>query len=325
MRKIITIFILFMLVFSLSACGTNNGTNHDVSNGDGIMTLDVGTWKTPQTITPFFYQNQIADNLNVNVVPFTNPGDMKTALMAGSLDLCGTTIVTAITAASKDEPVKIVAGLSNKCSALVVGTDSDIETGADLKGKKIAYVPGTMHHLLLLEVLNKHGLDPEKDVELMRIDFFDMGQALAQGTVDAFYSGEPYPSIAVKEGYGKILLYPDDNEGFGIINSAVMTSQDKIDNNREIIQNLVTAHAQATEFLINNRQDWLDKSEEFGTARDVLEVAADNIEFFWEFDDHYMKSVENLAQRMLEQGLITKIPDIEAMFDLSFMEQAKRK
>jgi NitT/TauT family transport system substrate-binding protein len=91
MKKITLIILCFMLVFSLASCGTNN-------QGQGEVTaIQVGTWKTPQTITPFFYQDFMSEEFNVNVVPFTNPGDMKTALLAESLDLCGTTIVTAIT------------------------------------------------------------------------------------------------------------------------------------------------------------------------------------------------------------------------------------
>lgn len=319
MKRITILLLSCIIVLVFSGCAQDKGESVQ-------QTIEVGTWKTPQTITPFYYQEYMGDDFNVNVIPFTNPGDMKTALLAESLDMCGTTIVTAITAASKGEPIKLVAGLSNKCSALVVSSDSDIQTTADLKGKKIAYVPGTMHHLLLLEALSNGGLDAEKDVELIRIDFFDMGQALAQGTVDAFYSGEPYPSIAVKEGYGRILLYPDDNEGFGIINSAMMTTQGEIETNPELIQSLVTAHARATEESLNrNQEEWLDRSEEFGTERDVLKIAADNIEFFWEIDEEYLKSVEHLAQRMLEQKLISEIPDIESLFDLRFIENAKKE
>ncbi len=158
-------------------------------------------------------------------MPFTNPGDMgKSALMAGSVDMCGTTLVTAITAASKGEPVKILTGLSNKCSALVVGVDSDIKEAKDLKGKRIAYVPGTKAILAPSGNTIRCRLGSDKDVTLVRIDFFDMGQALAQGEIDAFYSGEPYPSIAVAEGYGRVFLYPDDKGyGFGIINSCMIT------------------------------------------------------------------------------------------------------
>lgn len=305
------------LIFNFTGCGKKAS--------DESINAKVGTWKTAQTIQPFFYQNYLKTTDKVEVTAFTNPGDMKIALLAGSLDMCGTTIVTAITAASKGEPVVVVCGLSNKCSALVVKNDSSIKTEADLKGKKIAYVPGTMHHLLLLEVLNRNGLDPQKDVELKRIDFFDMGQALAQGTVDAFYSGEPYPSIAVAKGYGRILAYPSADKNIGSINSAMITTKDKIKNNPEMIQKLVTADVKATEYLNKNRSTWLDKAAEFGTDKKVLEVAANNIELFWNIDENYIKNVKNLAERMKEQGLITKIPDIDGMFDLSFIKQAEKE
>ena len=38
-----------------------------------------------------------------------------------------------------------------------------------------------MHDLLLRETLTRAGLDPLRDVKLVRIDFFDMGQALSTG------------------------------------------------------------------------------------------------------------------------------------------------
>lgn len=317
MKRVKLFALCIIIILSFSAC-TNNVEKKSIS-------ARVGTWKTAQTIQPFFYQENRKSDDKVAVTAFTNPGDMKTALLADSLDLCGTTMVTAITAASKGEPVVVVCGLSNKCSALVVGAHSDIKTESDLKGKRIAYVPGTMHHLLLLEVLNRNGLDPEKDVDLVRIDFFDMGQALAQGTVDAFYSGEPYPSIAVAEGYGRILTYPTDDETIGIINSGMITTRDKIKNNPEMIQELVTAHAKATEYLNSNKNAWIDKSAEFGTDRKVLEISLNNIELFWNIDENYINNVKNLAQRMLEQGLINEIPDIDAMFDLRFVEQAEKE
>ncbi len=318
-KKGILLFLCIALVMALTAC---DGEDQKADEGAPNDTK-VATWKTAQTITPFFYEVFLGEEDKVEVMPFTNPGDMKSALMAGSVDMCGTTLVTAITAASKGEPIKILTGLSNKCSALVVGVDSDIKEAKDLKGKRIAYVPGTMHHLLLLETLSGAGLDPDKDVTLVRIDFFDMGQALAQGEIDAFYSGEPYPSIAVAEGYGRVLLYPDDKDGFGIINSCMITTEDMIKNDPEKIQKLVTSHAMATEFLNEDKDAWINKSVEFGTEKEVMEVSVENIEMFWEIDEAYIQSVEKLAERMLEQGLITEIPDIEAMFDLSFQEEAK--
>lgn len=291
---------------------------------DAAMQAKVGTWKTAQTVQPFNYQNYLPNQFQIEVLAFTNPGDQKAALLAGDLDLCGTTLAMAITAASKGEPVVVVSGLCNKCSALVVKNDSNIRTTIDLKGKKIGYVPGTMHHILLLETLERAGLDPQKDVELKRIDFFDMGQALAQGSIDAFCSGEPYPSIAVSRGYGRILAYPYYGDSIGSINAGMLTTADKIKNNRDLIQQLVTAQAKSTEYLKNHPHDWRNLAQEFGVDREVFDTAAYNIELAWDMDQQYIEQARALAQQMKALGVISDIPDIDKLFDLSFVEQARK-
>ena len=287
------------------------------------QSFKVGTWKTAQTIQPFIYGEYLPETDTIEVLPFTNPGDQKTALLAGDLDMCGTTWVTAITAASNGEPVKVVASLANKCSALVVGAESGINSVADLKDKKIAYVPGTMHHILLLEALKRAGLDPATDVALVQIDFFDMGQALANKQIDAFCSGEPYPSIAVTTGYGKVLEYPYYDDSVGFINGAMLSSEMDIKDNPQGIQALVDAHAKATEYLLQNEDAWLEKASEFGTDKAVLEEASGNMELAWNITPDMVKQVKNLAQRMYELGIIKQIPDIDAMINLQFVQNVK--
>ena len=190
----------------------------------------LGTWKTAQTIAPFFYQDFLPGG--AEVLSFTNPADQKTALLAGSLEMCGTTLAHAIHSASQGQPVVLVTALCNKCSALVVGKDSPIQSVADLKGKKIGYVPGTMHEILLREALTRSGLSPETDVQLMRVDFFDMGTALSRGSIDAFLSGEPFPTLAVREGYGRVLAYPYYEDSVGTINAGMLTTRENIEKHR---------------------------------------------------------------------------------------------
>ncbi len=306
---------------ALSGCGTPTPTEPSTTRQP--LSATVGTWKTAQTLTPFFYQDFMPQGDTVDVKPFTNPGDQKTALLAGSLDMTGTTLPMAITAAAAGEPIKIVASLCNKCSALVVGKDSHIQTEADLKGKTIAYVPGTMHHVLLLDVLRRAGLDPAADVTLVRIDFFDMGAALVNGQIDAFLSGEPYPSQAVQDGYGRVLSYPYFDDSVGAINAAMIVTEDTIHNQPELVQTLVDAHVAATKYESENPDQWLEKAASMGTERALLEVSADNIELCWDIDEGYIQNAKNLAQQMLELGMIDHIPDMDGLFDLSFLENAK--
>ena len=315
--------------FSSTASSSTNSiasaSNATSSVKPEAIKMTVGTWKTAQTIQPFIYDKFANKGETVEVKPFTNPGDMKTALLAGDLDFTGTTWATAIMAASKGEPVKVVAAMTEKCSALVVGKDSDIKTTKDLKGKTIAYVPGTMHHILLLEVLNKAGLDPAKDVTLKKIDFFDMGQALASKSIDAFLSGEPFPSIAEIDGYGRVLEYPYFDDSVGYINAAMLTTEDEIKNEPEKIQRLVDMHIQASKYYMEHKDEWIDRAAEFGTEKKYLGKAKDNMALAWDLTDDTKTKVKKLAEKMKELNIIDNVPDIDALIDTSFLEKSTVK
>jgi len=285
----------------------------------------VGTWKTAQTIQPFFYKEFLPQGDTVTVSPFTNPADQKTALLAGSLDMTGTTLAHAIQSAVMGQPVVVVAALCNKCSALVVRADGPIRQVTDLKGKKIGYVPGTMHEILLREVLTRNGIVLDKDVTLVRIDFFDMGTALAQGAIDAFLSGEPFPSVAVAQGYGRILAYPYFDESVGTINAGMLVTREMIDKHPVKVQQLVNAHARSTELLRRDRDRWLKEAETFGTPRAVLEQAAANIELAWRMDADYVRKAKNLGERMQALGVIDRQPDYDRLFDLRFVAKAQEE
>ncbi|WP_310599986.1 NrtA/SsuA/CpmA family ABC transporter substrate-binding protein [Desulfobulbus sp.] len=285
----------------------------------------VGTWKTAQTIQPFFYREFLAKEDTVSVSPFTNPADQKTALLAGSLDMTGTTLAHAIQSAAMDQPVVVVAALCNKCSALVVRADGPIRQVADLAGKRVGYVPGTMHEILLRETLGQSGLAPGRDLTLVRIDFFDMGTALAQGAIDAFLSGEPFPSLSVAQGYGRILGHPYFDESVGTINGAMLVTREMIDRHPERVRQLVGAHARATELLKRDRNRWLQAAEAFGTPRPVLERAADNIELAWKMDADFVRKARNLGARMQALGFIDRQPDYDRLFDLRFVAEAERE
>jgi NitT/TauT family transport system substrate-binding protein len=233
--------------------------------------------------------------------------------------MCGTTIAHAIHAASRGEPVVVVASLCNKCSALVVGKDSAIKEPKDLRGKTIGYVPGTMHEILLRETLNREGINPAKDSDLMRVDFFDMGIALARGSIDAFLSGEPFPTIAVVKGYGRILSYPYYDDSVGEINAGMLVRRESIENRRNIVMKLVQAHGNSTRYLNENKDKWLKKASGFGTPMEILKEAEPNMELVWDMDEDFVKKARALGKRMEALGLIERQPDYDKLFDLSFV------
>ena len=283
----------------------------------------VGTWKTAQTIQPFYYQDFLSGQDTATVYPFTNPADQKSALLAGSLDMCGTTLAHAIHSAAMGQPVVLVAALCNKCSAFVVKKDAGIERVVHLKGKKIGYVPGTMHEILLRETLTRNGLSPRTDVQLLRVDFFDMGLALSQGDIQAFLSGEPFPALAEEKGYGTILSYPYYGEAIGDINAGMLVTRDFLERHPDKVLRLVRAHARASRYLTDHPDEWLTRASDFGTAKSVLEKAAPNMELAWDMDAEFVRRTKALGRRMQELGMIQRQPDYRRLIDRSLVAKVR--
>jgi NitT/TauT family transport system substrate-binding protein len=237
--------------------------------------------------------------------------------------MCGTTLAHAIHSASRGQPVVLVASLCNKCSALVVKKDGPVKAVKDLKGRRIGYVPGTMHEILLRETLTKNGLQPERDVSLTRVGFFDMGTALARGSIDAFLSGEPFPTLAVHQGYGRILSYPYYGDVIGTINAGMLVTRKTAREAPEQVSRMILTHARATRYLRKHKAEWLKRASVFGTPLRILEKAAHNMELAWDVDDTFIQRTRALGERMQRLGVISRPPDYRTLFDLRFVKRVR--
>ena len=58
------------------------------------------------------------------------------------------------------------------------------------------------HHLLLRDWLRSGGLNPDQDVRIVVVPPAQMFRNLAAGTIDGYCAGEPWGSLAVREGAG---------------------------------------------------------------------------------------------------------------------------
>ena len=89
--------------------------------------------------------------------------------------------------------------------ALVAGSKSGIKTVADLKGKRVASQLGSQtDQVFQNKIAPAFGLK-KGDYQVINTPFANHVSALASGSVDAFAGVEPYPSVAVLDGIGRIL------------------------------------------------------------------------------------------------------------------------
>lgn len=148
-----------------------------------------------------------------------------------------------------------------------------------------------------------------------------MGTALAKGDIDAFLSGEPFPTQAVAQGYGRILAYPYYDDSIGTINSGMLMREDFIREHPQRAMRMVAAHKAATEAFMADKKLWLDTAAAlFRVDRALLEASAPNMELAWDMDDAFLRRLAALGARMKALGVIAAEPDYSRLVDRRFVD-----
>lgn len=144
------------------------------------------------------------------------------ALVGGqaSIGMTGAAQIVQTIAQGKD--LRIIAGLIDNMNAkIVVGkrvAERQRLTAASPLGEKVRALKGlrigvsqagdTSYNLVTV-LLRQHGIDPEKDVEMINLKLGGpMLAALRQGTIDAFSISSPFPEQAEALGLGLALISP---------------------------------------------------------------------------------------------------------------------
>ena len=90
-------------------------------------------------------------------------------------------------------------------TAVLVNPDAPLHSAADLRGKRIATGRGSIGHYIALRALASVGLT-EKDVEFRFLGPVDAKMALANGSVDAWATWEPYTALSELSGQARVLV-----------------------------------------------------------------------------------------------------------------------
>ena len=118
-------------------------------------------------------------------------------LNANAIQLGSSAGVAAYVARANGVGIKSIAVFSQpNWAALVVKKGSSISAG-QLKGKKIAAQKGTDPYFFLLQVLDKRGLDPFKDVTIVNLAHADGIAALLRGDVDVLSGLDPCTGLLI--------------------------------------------------------------------------------------------------------------------------------
>ena len=213
--------LLLLCLLSLSACQqevqSSNFEQQDLTKhtvyskydfGDESV-IDIGVqpmWVPTNIIVEAMKHDEIlqenlkAQGMSVRFHAFTMGSDINFFLQRGDLDAAvGGDMPTLVAAASGDV---LVASMIQQGFVSIVAKKQMLLT--EIKGKRIAYAPGSNAHYALLNAMSSTGIELS-ELQLIPLDVSQMGAALNREEIDLFAAWEPTPSIAVSEQQAKVV------------------------------------------------------------------------------------------------------------------------
>ena len=203
---------------------------------------------------------------------------------------------------------------------------NDIKSVADLKGKTVAAsAPGTNPHFTLAWILKKNGLSL-KDVKLVTLEPSPAATAFVAGTsdLDAAVTYEPYLSLVRdKPEAGRLIA---DSLQYPVVFDSFGCTPDFIKANPKATKALVESYFQALEMIQKDRQkaftimgaDVKQTAEQFEKSQSKIKWAdrEANKKFF---NGEIQAFNKDAADLLLEIGVIKKKPDLDTLFDTSYL------
>ncbi len=179
-----------MLALLLSACG---------APPEPPTRLVVNPWVG---YDPFVLAREhgLLDARQVKVVELMSNSESLRALRNGLTEAAALTLDEALRLADEGVPLRIVALLSDSHGADAVLARAQIQTPAQLKGKRIALEESALGALVLDRLLAAGGLAPT-DVATVHAEAAAHPAILASGKVDAVITFEPMKSQLLQQGF----------------------------------------------------------------------------------------------------------------------------
>lgn len=198
----------------------------------------------------------------------------------------------------------------NGNNPVVVRSDGDIETAADLNGGTVAVnALQAVAELIVRASADRLGAD-SSTFEFVAIPFPEMIPALEAGRVDAVALVPPFYEGALQAGHRAVFFsYPyDDDARFPL--AAWFSSSDLIDSDPQAVERFARVMREANAYAQENPDE---VRAIVPTYTQVPPEVAQNI-FLPEFDVELdVAGIEREAQLMVEYGFVDEPPDVAAL------------
>ena len=100
----------------------------------------------------------------------------------------------------------------------------------------------------------------------------------------------------------------------------MVTTESKIEEKRDWIQEIVNANYQVMEMETPLDGYGLDAAEGLGLDAQGIAQEQDNVQWVWDMEEEYVMYTRNLCNYFYEMGIFEEMPDMNTLFDFTFLE-----
>jgi NitT/TauT family transport system substrate-binding protein len=325
----------------LAACGSSSKNSASGTGADGSgssVTLRLGYFPN-LTHAPAIigvqngtFQSKLGPNVKLDLKTFNSGTEATTALISGAIDASFVGPNPAINAYQKTHGgIRVVAGTASGGASLVV--KSDINSAADLKGKKVATPQlGNTQDVALRTWLNDNGLHETKDggdVTIVPEDNSVTLTAFESGAIDGAWVPEPWATRLVTEGNGKVLvdektLWP----GGRFVTTLLMVKKSYLDAHQDVIENLIRGLSDSIDLTKSDPAkaqqltgQGIDKVTGKPLKDSIIKSSFEHITFTL---DPIATSLKTDAEHAKTLGFLDS-SDLGGIFDLSLLNKVLRE
>jgi ABC-type nitrate/sulfonate/bicarbonate transport system substrate-binding protein len=218
-----------------------------------------------------FYKNENLEVTRIQMAPPTTAaallsGDVGYSIAIGS-------VISAIV--GSDAPLKVLMGFATRSLHVLMTSDPNVRTMADLRGRSVAVstLTDTTANLVRLAV-RQHGLEPQVDVTLQALgESPNRLAAMQSGQVSGVLLDLAYAVEAERQG-ARILLRPADLAALPL--SGMTTTEAKLRQDPQQVEAVLRATLRGTRYMREHREDTVAlMMEHMGITRDVAERTYD--------------------------------------------------
>ncbi|MCA1793413.1 MAG: aliphatic sulfonate ABC transporter substrate-binding protein [Desulfobacteraceae bacterium] len=248
------------------------------------------------------------------------------SLVAGDLDIASTGSISGIALMAAGSKGFMAFGTPDSYATVEgIIARENIKTIQDLKGKRIAAPFASSAHVLVLDILEQNGLDPEKDLTLLNLKVNEMPAAMHSGEIDACAAWTPHFNKLLKMPGHHLLV--DDTEFSLYKKYKLGPGPDLLVVRKEFAQKypktskaFVKGYFEAVDMLINEPEECakvlmkltnLSMEDQMEVLKDITWITGEEQRALMVDPGDFVAGMQQLAQFLVKHNQIDHAPAVK--------------